>query len=78
MDGLEIAATSMCNTDQCLVCECPKDELDKSHGTDFLYPLLYGNFFFGGGGVKTQVEAAQAKTPESRWKHQEPLQRKGI
>ncbi len=51
MDGLEIAATSMCDTDQCLVCKCPKDELDRSHRTDFLYPLLYWKFFFLGGGA---------------------------
>jgi hypothetical protein len=37
MDGLEIAATTMCSTDECPVCEVPKDELDK---TDVSYPLL--------------------------------------
>jgi hypothetical protein len=36
MDGLEIAAISMCHTDECPVCECPKDKLER---TDFLYPL---------------------------------------
>jgi len=36
MDGLEIAATTMCHTDECPVCECPKDKLDR---TDILYPL---------------------------------------
>ena len=51
MDGLEIAATTTCNTDNCPVCECPKDELDR---TDFLYPLR------DSATVKARVEAAQA------------------
>ena len=36
MDGEEVAATLMCSTGDCPVCECPKDELD---GTDVFYPL---------------------------------------
>ena len=51
MDGLEIAATTMCSTDECPVCEVPKDELDK---TDVSYPLLSGST------VKALVEDAQA------------------
>ena len=51
MDGLVIAATTMCPTDDCPVCESPKDELDK---TDLAYPLRCGET------VKSQVDAAQA------------------
>ena len=36
MDGEEVAATLMCSTGDCPVCECPKDELDR---TDVFYPL---------------------------------------
>ena len=36
MDGEEVAATLMCSTSDCPVCECPKDELDR---TDVVYPL---------------------------------------
>ena len=62
MDGLEIAATTMCNTDNCPVCECPKDELDR---TDVLYPLR------NVATVKLQVEAAQAALlePDGTIKH---------
>ena len=38
MDCLEIAATTMCGTDDCPVCEVPKDELDSDR-TDVSYPL---------------------------------------
>jgi hypothetical protein len=55
MDGLEIAATTMCSTDECPVCEVPKDELDK---TDVSYPLLSGST------VKALVEDAQAELLE--------------
>ena len=51
MDGLEIAATTMCCTDDCPVCEVPKDELDR---TDVSYPLLSVS------AVRAQVAAAQA------------------
>lgn len=36
MDGLEIAASTMCSTDNCPVCEVPKAELAR---TDVSYPL---------------------------------------
>ena len=36
MDGEEVAATLICSTSDCPVCECPKDELDR---TDVVYPL---------------------------------------
>ena len=52
MDGLEIAATTMCHTDECPVCECPKDEL---HRSDVLYPLRCAET------IKSRVEAAQAE-----------------
>ena len=55
MDGLEIAATTMCSTNECPVCEVPKDELDK---TDVSYPLLSGST------VKALVEDAQAELLE--------------
>jgi hypothetical protein len=35
-DGEEFAATLMCSTGNCLVCDCPKDALDR---TDVFYPL---------------------------------------
>ena len=38
MDGEEVAATLMCSTSDCPVCECPKDELDR---TDLFYPLRH-------------------------------------
>ena len=55
MDGLEIAATTMCSTDDCPVCEVPKDELDR---TDHLYQLRSGS------AVRAQVAAAQAELLE--------------
>jgi len=55
MDGLEIAATTMCSTDECPVCEVPKDELDR---TDVSYPLRSGST------VKALVEDAQAELLE--------------
>jgi hypothetical protein len=55
MDGLEIAATTMCSTLDCPVCECPKDELDR---TDKLYPLRNGET------VKAQVKRAQSELLE--------------
>ena len=36
MDGAEIAAATMCGTDNCPTCECPKAELDNTEDT---YPL---------------------------------------
>ena len=36
MDGAEIAAATMCGTDNCPTCECPKAELDSTEKT---YPL---------------------------------------
>jgi len=36
MDGNEVVATLMCSTSDCPVCECPKDELDR---TELFYPL---------------------------------------
>ena len=38
MDGEEVAATLMCSNSDCPVCECPKDELDR---TDMFYPLRH-------------------------------------
>ena len=55
MDGLEIAATTMCSTLDCPVCECPKNELDR---TDKLYPLRNGET------VKAQVKRAQSELLE--------------
>lgn len=55
MDGLEIAASTMCSADNCPVCECPKRDLDK---TDVLYPLR------NGASVKAKVEAARARLLE--------------
>ena len=62
MDGLEIAASTMCSTDDCPVCECPKNELDR---TDTSYPLRTGSV------VKSLVEAAQAELlePDGSVKH---------
>ena len=51
MDGLEIAATTLCGTDDCPVCEVPKDELDR---TDVSYSLRSVS------AVRAQVHAAQA------------------
>ena len=42
----------MCSTDDCPVCEVPKDEVDR---TDVLYPLRSGS------AVKAMVAAAQAE-----------------
>jgi len=52
MDGLEIAASTMCSTRDCPVCECPKDQLDQ---TDTVYPLRTT------AEVKTRVETAQSR-----------------
>jgi hypothetical protein len=52
MDGLEISYTAMCPTDDCPVCECPKDELDR---TDTTYELRCG------AKIKSMVDAAQAE-----------------
>ena len=52
MHGLEIAATTMCSTDECPVCEVPKDELDKI------------NALRSGSTVKALVEDAQAELLE--------------
>ena len=54
-DGLEIAATTICSTEDCPVCEVPKDELDR---TDHLYPLR------SGWAVRARVAAAQAELLE--------------
>lgn len=56
MDGLEIAASTMCGTDNCPVCKCPKDKLDS---TDRQYPLR------STAEVKAQVEKAQSELLES-------------
>jgi hypothetical protein len=50
MDGLEIAATTMCSTDECPVCEVDKPDVS--------YPLLSGST------VKALVEDAQAELLE--------------
>ena len=57
MDCLEIAATTMCSTDDCPVCEVPKDELDRTDHSS-LYPLLSGS------AVRAQGAAAQAELLE--------------
>ena len=36
LDGAEIAAATLCGTDNCPTCECPKSELDN---TEEAYPL---------------------------------------
>ena len=61
MDGLEIASNTMCGTDNCPVCECPRDEL---HRTDVSYPLRTASV------VQKQVKAARAKLlePDGRTK----------
>ena len=33
MDGAEIAAATMCSTDNCPTCECPKSQLDNTEDT---------------------------------------------
>ena len=38
LDGAEVAAATMNDTRQCLVCTCPHDELDR---TDKAYPYLH-------------------------------------
>ena len=50
MDGLEIAATTMCCTDDCPVCEVPKRELNRA---DISYPLRSVST------VRAQVQVAQ-------------------
>jgi hypothetical protein len=66
-------AIMMCPTDDCLICECPRDKLDR---TDTTYELRSGEK------IKSMVEAAQADSSggaaESGREHQEPLQNKGI
>ena len=39
MDGAEIAAATLCGTDNCPTCECPKAELDSTEKTYPLGPL---------------------------------------
>ena len=45
-------AIMMCPTDDCLICECPRDELDRTDTTDELR---------SGEKIKSMVEAAQAE-----------------
>ena len=52
MDGAEIAAATMCGTDNCPTCECPKAELDNTEDT---YPLRRTE------SVRKQVEQARAE-----------------
>ena len=52
MDGLEIAYSTMCPTDDCPVCECPGEELER---TDVSYPLRNATT------IKSQVERARAQ-----------------
>ena len=52
IDGAEIAAATLCGTDKCPTCECPKKELDNTETT---YPLRKTSE------IKRQVEAARAR-----------------
>jgi hypothetical protein len=52
MDGAEIAAATMCGTDNCPTCECPKAELANSEDT---YPLRTTD------SVRKKVEEARAE-----------------
>ena len=52
MDGAEIAAASMCGTDNCPTCECPKEELDSTEDT---YRLRHIE------AVRSDVEKARAE-----------------
>ena len=57
MDGLEIAANTMCSTYNCPACECPKDELDRTNVSYHLCSFAK---------VKSLVGAAQEKL-ELKW-----------
>jgi len=52
MDGAEIAAATMCGTDNCPTCECPKAELDS---TEHTYPLRSTET------IRKKVEQARAE-----------------
>ena len=52
MDGAEIAAATMCGTDNCPTCECPKAELANTEDT---YPLRTTD------SVRKKVEEARAE-----------------
>jgi hypothetical protein len=52
MDGLEISYMAMCPTNDCPICECPRDELDR---TDTTYEVRSGEK------IKSMVKAAQAE-----------------
>ena len=52
LDGAEIAAATMCSTEKCPTCECPREDLDS---TEEIYPLRSTAH------VKRDVEAAQAR-----------------
>lgn len=52
MDGAEIAAATMCSTDNCPTCECPKSELDN---TEYTYNLRHTQ------SVRLAVEKARAE-----------------
>ena len=52
MDGAEIAAATMCCTDNCPTCECPKAELDS---TEHTYPLRSTET------IRKKVEQARAE-----------------
>ena len=55
MDGEEVAATLLCSTGDCPVCECPKEELDC---TDKLYPLRHAK------SVREAIDAAREELLE--------------
>ena len=52
IDGAEIAAATLCGTDNCPTCKCPKSELDSTETT---YPLRKTSE------IKKAVEAGRAK-----------------
>jgi hypothetical protein len=51
LDGAVISAATLCGTDKCLTCECPKSELDN---TAKQFPFLKTSE------IKKQVEAGHA------------------
>jgi len=55
MDGEEVAATLLCSTSDCPVCECPKEELDRM---DVVYPLRHAKE------VRKAIDAAREKLLE--------------
>lgn len=71
MDGAEIAAATMCGTDNCPTCKCPKSQLDNTEDT---YNLRHPE------SVRQAVEKAQAEhlNADGRsWNHQRSPHQEG-